>query len=150
VTVIDGATNQVLTTISVGSEPIALVWNSIQNRTYVANHYSSSISVIRDSIISGIEETTNPNAISLTPEIYPNPAKGVMLVRVPWSIVGRVSQPRLKIFNVSGKLIKEIASPPMADRNDKVGDMKISLKGISPGIYFLKVGKETKKFLVLK
>ncbi|MEO0114768.1 MAG: T9SS type A sorting domain-containing protein [candidate division WOR-3 bacterium] len=54
----------------------------------------------------------------------------------------------LKIFDVSGKLIKEIASPPKADRND--GEVKISLKGINPGIYFLKLGNQTKKFLVVK
>ena len=29
-------------------------------------------------------------------------------------------------------------------------ELRISLKGINPGIYFLKVGKETKKFLVVK
>jgi len=29
-------------------------------------------------------------------------------------------------------------------------EVTISLKGINPGIYFLKLGKETKKFLVVK
>jgi hypothetical protein len=45
-------------------------------------------------------------------------------------------------------MIREIASPPKADRNDDA--VKISLKGINPGIYFLRLGKETKKFLVVK
>jgi hypothetical protein len=29
-------------------------------------------------------------------------------------------------------------------------EIKIPLKGIKPGIYFLRIGTETKKFLVLK
>jgi YVTN family beta-propeller protein len=140
VTIIDGATNQVITTVSVGDYPVALVWNSIQNRTYVANNYSSSISVIRDSIIPGIEETTNPNAISLMPEIYPNPAKSMMRVRCPMSVNS------IKIFDVSGKIVKE----KVTSVQDHKQEMKISLKGINPGIYFLQLGKEVKKFIVAK
>jgi hypothetical protein len=68
----------------------------------------------------------------------------------------------IKIFDVSGKMIREIASATdlrfasqsigtrSALRNDRVIETKISLKGINPGIYFLRVGKETKKFLVVK
>jgi hypothetical protein len=89
-------------------------------------------------------------------EVYPNPAKTVMRVRVPLSVKEKTE---LKIYDVSGKLIKEIATPASrfapqsigtrsALRNDS--ELKISLKGISPGIYFLRVGKETKKFLVVK
>ena len=48
VSVIDGEANRVIATIPVGSAPRAFAWNSIQNRVYVANHGSSSISVIRD------------------------------------------------------------------------------------------------------
>jgi len=66
---------------------------------------------------------------------------------------------------VSGKLIREIASPaPLSKRqfrnnyatsskkvlgrNDK--RIEISLKGINPGIYFLQIGVEMKKFLVVR
>jgi YVTN family beta-propeller protein len=145
VTVIDGATNSVITTIPVGDGPIAFTWNPIQNRTYVANYWSNTVSVIRDSMIIGIKETPNSDAISLMPEIYPIPAKGVIRVRCPFS----VNEPAdLKIFDVSGKLIREIATaPPRNDRNDM---LKVSLKGINPGIYFLRFGKETKKFLIVK
>jgi hypothetical protein len=45
-------------------------------------------------------------------------------------------------------MVKEIATPPKADRNDS--EVVISLKGISPGIYFLRLGEDTKKFLVVK
>jgi N-acetylneuraminic acid mutarotase len=92
----------------------------------------------------GIEEDSMLDTDHLTPEIYPNPAKGVVRVSCPLSVK------EIKIFNVSGKLVREIASPPKADRNDRIGEMEISLKGINPGIYFLRFGKETKKFLVMK
>jgi hypothetical protein len=50
----------------------------------------------------------------------------------------------IEIFDVSGKLIKEIAFTGTGQ------EIKISLKGINPGIYFLQLGKETKKFIVAK
>jgi hypothetical protein len=77
-------------------------------------------------------------------EVYPNPARSYLAVRLPQT----ADRQNLKIFDVSGKLIKEIASPPKADRNDRA--VEISLKGISPGIYFLGFGNEIKKFLVVK
>jgi YVTN family beta-propeller protein len=56
VTVIDGGTNQVVKTMS-GVEASDLAWNSIENRIYASGYYSSKITVIRDSIPVGIEET---------------------------------------------------------------------------------------------
>jgi len=50
----------------------------------------------------------------------------------------------LKIFDVSGKLIKEIALTGTGQ------EIKISLQGINPGIYFIRLGTEVKKFLVVK
>jgi hypothetical protein len=77
--------------------------------------------------------------------VFPNPAKTVMRVRCPLSVKDKTE---LKIFDVSGKMIREIASPPKSDRND--GEIRISLKGINPGIYFLRFGTDVKKFLVVK
>lgn len=66
----------------------------------------------------------------------------------------------LKIFDVSRKLIREIALPSgfasqsfgtrFALRNDKANEITTSLKGMGPGIYSLRLGSETRKFLVLK
>ncbi len=141
VTVIDGATNQVITTIPVGVYPSALVWNSIQNRTYVANWGSSSISVIRDEI-PGIEENRSPLSIDRSHlEIYPNPAKAVIRVRCPLSVKDKAE---LKIFDASGKLIKGI----VLMGTDQ--EIKIPLKGMNPGIYFLQLGNEAKRFVVVK
>ena len=100
-------------------------------------------------------------------EVYPNPAKAMIYVRVPPTFCsslrsddsssclpqsasggGEDRRRRIKIFDVSGKMVKEIATP--SARNDEMGEAKISLKGINPGMYFLRLGKETKKFLVIK
>ena len=54
-TVIDGATNEVVTTVVVGLVPTALECNPVHNRVYVANYYWSSISVLRDSA-EGVQE----------------------------------------------------------------------------------------------
>jgi len=141
VTVIDGATNQVITTIPVGDGPRAFAWNSIQNRTYVANWGSSSISVIRDEI-PGIEENRSPLSVDRSPlEIYPNPAKAVIRVRYSLSVKDKAE---LKIFDVSGKLIKGI----VLMGTDQ--EIKIPLKGMNPGIYFLQLGNEAKRFVIVK
>jgi YVTN family beta-propeller protein len=131
VSVIDGATNQVITTIPVGDEPCAFAWNSIENRTYVANYGSSTISVIRD--VTGIEEYFLPDVKPLTSEIYPNPANSFFVIRSPLPVK------EIEIFDVSGKLIKEIAF-------SSAKEPKISLKGIKTGIYLLKIKVENKEF----
>jgi len=144
VTVIDGATDTVITTITVGGGPCTFAWNPIQNRVYVANYLSFTVSVIRD--VTEIEERTTLDAKSFTPEIYPNPANSFLAVRLPLS----ADRQAIKMFDVTGKLIKEIATSASQSRNDVVAETKISLKGINPGIYFLRLGKETKKFLFVK
>jgi Secretion system C-terminal sorting domain len=97
----------------------------------------------------GIEEENSKVKIQSTKllEVYPNPARSVVRVRYSWATEEKTD---LKIFDVSGKMVKEIATPASQARNDQASDIKISLKGTNPGIYFLKVGKETKKFLVVK
>lgn len=69
--------------------------------------------MIRDSIIEGAEERQTPDALSLTPEIYPNPAKGVIYIRVPLTLLlphswGEDRRRGIKIFDISGKMIKGI------------------------------------------
>jgi hypothetical protein len=103
------------------------------------------------------EERTTLNAKRLMPEIYPNPAKSFLNIRLSPT----ANRQELKIFDVSGKVVREIATPASrfasqsigtrsALRNDGMREIKISLKGINPGIYFLRLGKETKKFTVVK
>ncbi|MEO0115285.1 MAG: T9SS type A sorting domain-containing protein [candidate division WOR-3 bacterium] len=82
-------------------------------------------------------------------EIYPNPAKSFLTIRLPLSADRSKLNAQgygLKIFDVSGKVIREIEMPSTC----KDSEVKISLKGINPGIYFLKFGNQTKKFLVVR
>jgi hypothetical protein len=103
--------------------------------------------VIKDTIVIGIEEdeiASLPLAMTKGVEIHPNPAKSYLAVRLPLS----VDRQELKIFDVSGKLVKEEDKVTSAQSHKQ--EVRISLKGISPGIYFLRLGKDTKKFLVVK
>jgi leucine-zipper-like transcriptional regulator 1 len=90
----------------------------------------------------GIEERQPHDAEPLMPEIYPNPAKSVMRVLCP------LTAKTIKIFDVSGKLIKSVDKVTSAQGHKQ--ELRISLKGINPGIYFLRIGTETKKFLVVR
>jgi uncharacterized delta-60 repeat protein len=87
----------------------------------------------------GVEERSTPYASRLTPEIYPNPAKSVIRISGLWSMD---QGQEIKIYDVSGQLIKEeeVSTP----------EVTVSLKGVNPGIYFLRIGTTIKKFLVVK
>jgi uncharacterized delta-60 repeat protein len=67
--------------------------------------------------------------------VYPNPAKTYFTVRL------LQSNDHIKIFNISGKVVMEIAAP-MA-RNDN--SVRVSLDGFKNGVYFVKVGNEMLK-----
>jgi hypothetical protein len=146
-TVIDGNLNTLVTNINVGRYPLAFGYNNLQNRIYVANFWGSSISVIRD-VMPGMEERSTLNATRNTFEVYPNPAKAFFTLRLPLS----ADRTQIKIFDVSGKLVKEIGDCLRQPRNDRTGELRVSLKGISPGIYFLQLTNdpETKKLVITK
>ncbi|MEO0114548.1 MAG: T9SS type A sorting domain-containing protein [candidate division WOR-3 bacterium] len=73
-------------------------------------------------------------------QIYPNPARSVLALRIPQS----TDRQAISIFDVSGEVIKEAVSL----RNDR--EIKIALKGINPGVYFLRVGRKITKFIVVR
>jgi len=83
-----------------------------------------------------------PDVKPLTSEIYPNPANSFFVIRSPLPVK------EIEIFDISGKLLKEVALPAVPSCNE--AGIKISLKGINPGTYFIKVGTEVKKFLVVE
>ncbi len=91
----------------------------------------------------GIEDDILVNNIHSKFEIYPNPSISFFNVRLPKA----VNQQELKIFDASGKMVK-ILDPTSIQKNKQ--EVRISLKVINPGIYFLRLDKETKKFLVVK
>jgi hypothetical protein len=90
----------------------------------------------------GIEE----DALRLTPdalclEIHPNPCRTKICLQIAKSIEQKAERIEIKIFDICGKLIKE----------EKLTDFKseaiISLKGMSAGVYFIKVKIEDKEFI---
>jgi hypothetical protein len=99
--------------------------------------------VIRD--VTGIEESRLPlSANRQALRIYSNPARGYLGVCLPL----KADRQTIKIFDISGKLLKEVALPAVPSGNE--AGIKISLKGINPGTYFIKVGSEVKKFIIVK
>jgi hypothetical protein len=82
----------------------------------------------------GVEENRSPltaNRFSL--EVFPNPAKTYFTIRLPLS----VDHLQIKIFDVTGKLAKEVTL--------KTQERRITLDGIKPGVYFVQVGDEMVK-----
>jgi len=138
--VIDGAANTVITTIAVGDVPRALALNPVQNRTYVANYMSASISVIGDSL-TGVEEL-GENASLFTLDVYPNLVKA--------SFVIRTSKPLrdIKVYDILGNLVR---TDIMAEPGNAA---EVSVKELSAGVYFVKVSAEgieaIKKVVVTK
>jgi hypothetical protein len=77
-------------------------------------------------------------------EIYPNPTKSYFVIRLPQT----AARLPLKIFDAAGKMIRLVNNVTSAQEHKK--EMRISLKGMNPGIYFLQVGSTVQKFLVVK
>ncbi|MCK5258871.1 MAG: hypothetical protein KAJ69_05065, partial [Thermoplasmatales archaeon] len=86
-------TNAVITTIEVGDGPYAFAWNSAQNRTYVANYYSSSVSVIRD--VTGIEEDKT--------SIVESNDVGATIFSGPLQLPGGKN---CKVFDITGRVVE--------------------------------------------
>ncbi len=87
----------------------------------------------------GIEEEIATLSTRSSFSIYPNPAKAFFIIRFPLN----VQSPMIRLYDVSGKLVKEIDSP--SAHNGKFTEMRVSLKGIKPGVYFIKVRDEMVK-----
>ncbi len=132
IVVIDPFYGNFIIRINVGY-PVALISSSI--RVYVANLFSSNVSVIRQNLI-GLEENNTRIDSEEIFKIYPNPTKSYFTIRSP-QITNNAS---LKLFDITGKLIKEVkVTRP---------EMLIPLNGIKPGIYFIEVGTIRKKLIV--
>jgi hypothetical protein len=72
--------------------------------------------------------------------IYPNPAldKLQLLIEGPSAEANRRMHPRIVIQNLDGKIIKNI---PFSD--------EIDISELAPGMYFIKIGRDIKKFVKL-
>lgn len=87
--------------------------------------------------ISGCFTTTSvetPNTNNIL--IYPNPADDYLIIKYDETISGKV-----QILDISGKILYNFQKEQLTD------DMKIDISHLSSGIYFVKTGTETFKFL---
>ena len=72
VSVIDGQTDLVIKTITVGTDPMGVAVNSNNNRIYVANKSSNNVSVIdgsTDTVITTVTVGTNPSLLDIMPYV---------------------------------------------------------------------------------
>jgi YVTN family beta-propeller protein len=99
VSVIDGASNDTILSIATDFGSRDLCLNPVQNRVYVANRESPTISVIRDSIYEGVEEGSKPQDSSRKPAA--TLARSLPPGAVAFDAMGRrVLSPRSGIFFV--------------------------------------------------
>ncbi len=136
VTVIDGVGDSVITTIAVGDKPCAFAWNPVQNRIYVANYGSSSISVIRD--VTGIEEGDFLTTRQLALEVSPNPFYSSTRIKYSLEHPGNVL---LKIYNINGECVGTLVN-----RKLEAGFYEVNWDGkdnnrsrLPQGCYFLRM-----------
>ncbi len=89
---INGATNTVSTTVTVGPNPYALTVNSLINTVYVANQGGTTISVINGAtnVVSNVTVGTGPQSVVVNPatgQVYvPNYGSGTVSVITPANI----------------------------------------------------------------
>ena len=90
------------------------------------------------------EEYRHPLSANREPlKIVPNPASSCFAIRLPRFIRTGNSFPlEVKIYNVAGKLVRVEKF-----KHSKTEEPKISLKGIKPGVYILKIKTEDKEFI---
>jgi YVTN family beta-propeller protein len=120
VKVIDCVRDVVTTRIPVGLTPHAIAWNPDQNRTYVINTWSGSISVLRDSFPEGISADAVPAA---RPKPMATVVHGVLLLP-PASDVGRLASSVL--LDISGRKVLSLHE----GAND--------VHSLAPGVYFVR------------
>ncbi len=91
--------------------------------------------------IPGVEEVRGQMQEARAFKIYPNPARLFFVVRYPSSVKAPAN---IKIYDVTGKIVKEVRGKRQA--------VRISTDGIKDGVYFVKVGDETviKKLVITK
>ncbi len=121
VKVIDCVSDLVTTRIPVGLTPHAIAWNPNENRTYVINSWSGSISVLKDSFSSGIGART----------VLPAKSKPLATVirsvlTLPEAVSGKRSAGSAQLLDISGR--KVLTLHPGA--ND--------VRSLAPGVYFIR------------
>jgi hypothetical protein len=121
VAVVSGETDMVLRWVRVGDEPVALAWNPAHSWVYVANHESSSITVVRDTLMLGVAEN-RPQASSR--RLQTTIVGGVLVLVAAGSRQNAGS--RAELLDATGR---------------KVADLKPGandVRALAPGVYFVR------------
>jgi len=130
VAVVSGTTNAIVRSIGVGDRPTALAWNAAHSWMYVANRGGSSITVLRDTLLVGIEESFQPQAASY--KSVPTVVRDMLLFE-PANGKGRIATGEL--LDISGRKVLDLR--PGA--ND--------VRELAPGVYFVRrQGSRTQGF----
>ena len=115
-------TDSILRRVTVGEDPVALAWNPTYSRIYVSNHGSSSISVIRDTLGPGVEETMNDERGTMNAR--PTVVRGILNLQPAISNL----QSEMVLLSVDGRRVLDLK--PGA--ND--------VRHLAPGVYFIRSG----------
>ncbi len=119
-------TDSILKLIPVGNEPSALAWNPTHSWVYVSNSGSSSISVIRDTVGVGVEES-QPRASNYEPQV--TVVRGMLVLGVGSR---QNTAYRAELLDISGRKVLDL----MPGAND--------VRALAPGVYFVRtVGGES-------
>jgi len=121
VRVISGTADTIIRSIPVGHRPVALAWNPAQAWMYVANHTGSSITVLRDELLTGIEENQPQVARH---KLEPTIVRGVLFL--PEAVSGKRSAAGAQLLDISGRKVLDLR--PGA--ND--------VRALAPGVYFVR------------
>ena len=175
VTVIDGATNAVITTIPTGYEPWAIVYNPTTNKVYCANALGNNVTVIdgaTSAVIATIAVGAKPQAVtwnSVQNRIYVVNYHGSS-ISVLRDVTGiekdtkhDVAHAILQILPNPAKTfltINTVATVRSIEFYDVLGKLlreedmtkydhgkTISVRNMSAGVYFLKVNTKNNEFI---
>jgi YVTN family beta-propeller protein len=128
--VVDCSTDSVLRSIGVGVEPTGVAWNSAHARMYVSNYNSSSITVLMDTFIPGIEENRT-QAASCGPR--PTVVKGVLFLPAASSHKPQAAG----LLDISGRKILDL----------KPGENDV--RALAPGVYFVRYQQEKRSLKIV-
>jgi YVTN family beta-propeller protein len=126
VNVVSGTADTIIRSIAVGDYPAALAWNPAHSWMYVA--CGSGITVLRDTLLVGIEESFRPQAASLKPQ--PTVVRGVLVLNE----LGTRSELPERNSVMSRAALLDISGRKVLDLRPGANDVR----GLAPGVYFVR------------
>ncbi len=143
--------------IDADQERVYISWTGL---TYLPYNYDVYAKVINWSDLISVAEANHHPIVDARFQVLPNPAKGKVIIRIPAiptpEVKGQKSDVRLKIYDVSGSLVKDFSlashfPPPSTiawDGRDSAG------REVRNGVYFcqLRIGDEitNRKVILLR